>query len=553
VEAVLKVDPTGYLVKHPYINQQLNKLLARWTFKLCTGGGFRMPAFALADDGILALHNGQVIAASDWLPLDCAVSSLTSEFGLVVRYPIRMFEDLLPYRRIPVAEMVGEIARAIQQETGVRLHPCEVIEHFESQILLKGALTLHSKTAARNGGDFDFDMVCVVEGDKLPSFVNDRFSLQEQAAVQKEKLKKQRSPWWNLVQVASKAKGNDIGSITDLQTSCIAAGQPELAYELVRELQNALDSLKHGTQVDRERIAEIRKQIKTAPWLKFKREDQVSRMPVSIEVEPTDKVGYLYNAVRGEVEDFFRTILPIGDFHGVISGATFTQEMFDECREINRLYAAEVSRIMTRKSEAERRHGEVEAEFESKRGSTDRNVRDAARRRRNASQLALQSEKDRMNDELKALMMLVRKWADDKKENRRGWCQALHTVVCGGRSKGSLLWNTFPQEAIDMIAEETGSQPVQVIAPDLVEGEIEFDHEGRVFLVEHTAGENGQSETRRTLLLQIKENGDVVRDGRRVSRVHPFPLSNGRGEVRNGRVVFDGIPQRPTIHPNRPA
>jgi hypothetical protein len=125
--------------------------------------------------------------------------------------------------------------------------------------------------------------------------------------------------------------------------------------------------------------------------------------------------------------------------------------------------------------------------------------------------------------------------------------------VCGGRSKGSLLWNTFPQEAIDMIAEETGSQPVQVIAPDLVEGEIEFDHEGRVFLVEHTAGENGQSETRRTLLLQIKENGDVVRDGRRVSRVHPFPLSNGRGEVRNGRVVFDGIPQRPTVNPNRPA
>ena len=69
-------------------------------------------------------------------------------------------------------------------------------------------------------------------------------------------------------------------------------------------------------------------------------------MPVSIEAEPTDKVGYLYNAVRKEVEDFFRTTLPISDFHGVISGATFTQEMYDECREINRLYAAEVSRIM---------------------------------------------------------------------------------------------------------------------------------------------------------------------------------------------------------------
>ncbi|HET9216412.1 MAG TPA: hypothetical protein VFR18_05510, partial [Terriglobia bacterium] len=133
VEAVLKVDPTGYLVKHPYINQQLNKLLARWTFKLCTGGGFRMPAFALADDGILALHEGQVIAASDWLPLDCAVTSLSCDRGLVVRYPIRMFEDLLPYRRMPIGEMVGAIARTVQQQTGIRLHPCQIVDLFEGQ------------------------------------------------------------------------------------------------------------------------------------------------------------------------------------------------------------------------------------------------------------------------------------------------------------------------------------------------------------------------------------------------------------------------------------
>ncbi len=553
VEAVLKVDPTGYLVKHPYINQQLNKLLARWTFKLCTGGGFRMPAFALADDGILALHEGQLIAASDWLPLDSAITSLASDRGLVVRYPIRMFEDLLPYRRIQVGEMVGAIARAIQQENGVRLHPCQIVELFEGQISLKGTLTLHSKTAARNGGDFDFDMVCVVEGDKLPRFVEDRFSLAEQSPIQKEKLKKEKSPWWNLAQVASKAKGNEIGSITDLQTSCIAAGHPELAYELVRELQNALDSLKHGTQVNRERLVEIRKQIKTAPWLKFKREEQVSKMPATIEVEPTDRVGYLYNAVRKEVDDFFRTTLPISDFHGVISGATFTQGMFDECREINRLYAAEVSRIMKRKADADKQYQEAESEYEAQRSSPDRKVRDAARRRRNAAQLALQSEKDRTNEELKALMMLVRKWADEKEENRRGWCQAMHTVVCNGKSKGSLLWNTFPQEAIDMIAEETGSRPVQVAAPDLLDGEIEFDQEGRVFLVEHVTGENGQSETRRTLLLQITENGDVLREGRRVSRVHPFPLANGRGEIRDGHVVFEGIPQRPTVNFHRPA
>src|SRR5262249_60719499 len=47
VEAILKVDPTGHMVKHPYINQQLNKLLARWTFKLSARGGIRLPAIAV--------------------------------------------------------------------------------------------------------------------------------------------------------------------------------------------------------------------------------------------------------------------------------------------------------------------------------------------------------------------------------------------------------------------------------------------------------------------------------------------------------------------------
>ena len=45
---------------------------------------------------------------------------------------------------------------------------------------------------------------------------------------------------------------------------------------------------------------------------------------------------------------------------------------------------------------------EAEAEFEAQRNSTDRKVRDAARRRRNAAQLTSQSEKDRTSDELKA-------------------------------------------------------------------------------------------------------------------------------------------------------
>ena len=64
----LKADGSGQLVKFPFINNQLQRILCRWAYKLCTAGGFRLPAFALADDGYLVLHNGRVYSGSDWMP-----------------------------------------------------------------------------------------------------------------------------------------------------------------------------------------------------------------------------------------------------------------------------------------------------------------------------------------------------------------------------------------------------------------------------------------------------------------------------------------------------
>jgi hypothetical protein len=87
-----------------------------------------------------------------------------------------------------------------------------------------------------------------------------------------------------------------------------------------------------------------------------------------------------------------------------------------------------------------------------------------------------------------------------------------------------------------------------------VDGEIEFDAEGRVFLVERGRNGTGPGPEQRTLLLELAGNGDVFRDGRRVSRVHPFPIRNGRGRVENGQLVFEGIPQRPAVNSStRPA
>ena len=228
----------------------------------------------------------------------------------------------------------------------------EVLDEVaERQLRLETTLTLHSETAKRNGGDYDFDWVCVVEGDKFSRFVRDRFSYTEQAANQKNKLKKKQSPWWNLPQVALQAKGNQIGAITDLKTSCVAAGRHDLAEQLALELQAALDQLKHGTEPNREVIQAIRAQVPKAAWLGLKDKERVRELPVHLEIAPTDAVGELYNFVRKEIQEFLsdETVRPIEDFRGLIAAGRYTREMAAEAAQVNRIYAANIGMIVERK------------------------------------------------------------------------------------------------------------------------------------------------------------------------------------------------------------
>lgn len=545
VEAVLKVDSSGYLIKHPYINNALNRLLAKWAFKLCTAGGFKIPGFALADDGFLGLYQGRVVAASDWMPQDRAIGSVSCTKGLVVRYPIRMFEDLLPFTRVSTEEAAALVTQAIEEQNGCSMELAAAVDLVEKQIKLGGTLTLHSETAAKNGGDFDFDLVAVVEGDRFPRFVENRFAHQEWHEKGKTKRTKKQSPWWNLALVANQAKGNQIGSITDLKTSCYAAGFRGEAYQLVDELQHALDSLKWGTEANQQLIAEIRKKVPLAPWLQLKDKERVSDMPVHLDVLPTDRIGYLYNLARKEVEDFFSAKLPIADFHGLISGENFTREMSQECRLVNRIYAEEIGKLIKEKQALDETLAKALAEYEAQRN--DPTTRNEARTRRNAARSAVHAYKERSREEFQALRSIVRAWGDGKQQNRRGWCQCLHAVICAGKGNGSLLFHAFPQEIIDKIAEETGSNPVQVSVPDLVDGEIEFDDEGRVFLVEQFPNSDGSTHERKIFLLQISKKGDVLVDGKVVQRVQPFPMRHGSGEIRDGKLVFNDIRQRTTV------
>ncbi len=556
IEAVLKADPTGYFVRHPHVNKHLQRRLARWAYKASTAGGFTIPAFALADDGVLFLHEGKVWSASDWIPQEHAIAPLACERFLLVRYPIRTREDLLPTRSLHTSGAVEGLTAYLQSQ-GCPLNRREALDRIvAAQLTLDGVLVLHSQTAKKNGGDYDFDLVSCVEENRFPRFVGDRFAHRVEGANQKNKLAKKQSPWWNLPQVAMKAKGSSIGRITDLITSCLAAGREDLAEGLALELQAALDSLKHGVEPDEERLREIRKQVNQAPWLKCKRAQHVRDLPLAVEAGQTDRIGALYNIVRKELDEFFTDVLPLEAFRGVIAAdCVVTREMHEEANQVYRIYWKTLVRM-----------SEIRAGYVETAAAADKAVEEAPKDAPNRKQLfaerakaqaALHFYEDRQHKELKALIGFVRKWAERKTDNRLGWLQALYEIVCRGKGQGSIVFYAFPQEVVDQVVERTGGRPITVAIPEMVDGEIEIDREGRVFLVDQVAGPGGESTERHVFLMQVTDDGRILMDYRadgtpvERERIHPFAVEPGRSEVRNGKIVFPQTQQHPYVPPAR--
>ncbi|HEY1575800.1 MAG TPA: hypothetical protein VGF82_01835 [Terracidiphilus sp.] len=506
VEGLLLADASGEIVRHPYVNNQLNKLLARWAFKVTTGGGFRLPAFALMDDGYLFLKDGEVFCGSDWISEHTAIVQVASKHGLCVRYPIRMIDDLLPFRTLSDEEIIADLDRNLcQQECA--LIETELRDLVARQLRLEGTYILHSGTAKKNGGDFDFDWICVVEEDRFPRFFGHRFGRGLGQQQGKTKANKAKDPWFNLEHVAMKARGNHIGSITDLMTSCRASGKEDLAQQLARELQNALDSLKWQVQPDLKLVSEIRQQVRQAPWLLCKNERRVSDLPLHLDVEESDRIGKLYNHVRKEIEDLLTNKASIEAFKSLVVGENVTREMMKECRFVNQAYAAMIAKVAARREHLKAQLKKAKAEWDEVRQSPDKELRRQKLFAMNQSYGACHFDEERGKYEMKSVLAFIRIWAQNKIENRMGWLQALNRVVSRGeRSSGSILFLAFPQELIVKLAERTGGKFVRVHVPKLYEGFVRTDSSGRVFLVDPING--GQ---KHTFLFKLKD-GNILLD-----------------------------------------
>jgi len=506
-EAVLLADKSGNSIRFPYVSNQINRKLARWAFRTLTSGGFKLPAFALADDGILVEHEGKILAASDWIPEDTAITSVAAEQSLCIRYPIRMQEDLLPVRHIEDSELVPMLARAL----GRTNLPEPLIAYIlKRQLRMEGTYILHSETAKRNGGDFDFDTICAMPSDEFPKFVAGRIAHGERFHQEKTKHKKAKSPWWNVYLVAMKARGNRIGSITDLKTSCLAAGRPDLAYKLVEQLQNALDSLKHRVEIDESVISDIRKEVSPAPWLRYKRERRVSDLPLHLDVADTDKVGRLYNVLRKELGDILNERMAVEDFRGIFSGHTVTKEMFEECQLVNAIYGDVAAQITEREEQLKLEYGNSQALWEAVRTGDDKDQRRSAILLRNKAQAALWEFEQDAKEQFSGLHLFMHYWAQGKQDNRRAWAQAMNTIVSNGRGSGAVLFQTFPQEVVDVFAEQTGGKNAPVRLPKMVNGYVRFDDQQRAFLVERIENGDGPDGEKWIFLFQYKGKRTLI-------------------------------------------
>ncbi|HUZ95366.1 MAG TPA: hypothetical protein VMU57_10670 [Edaphobacter sp.] len=460
VEATLLADGSGELTRHPYIHRQLDRLLARWAYKLMTGGGLDLPAFALADDGVLYLNSGKVMSAADWMPRDRAITSSTSERSLCVRYPVRMKEDLLPMVHLGLEET----ATLLAHDQNLSIDDARQIT--SAQLTLTGTYTLHSETAKLNGGDFDFDWVCVIESERFPLFVADRFAMNDAHEVRKTKHERVKSPWFNLEFVALKSRGNQIGVITDLMSSCVALARHDLLYDLVAELQKEIDSLKHNVRADHAKLHAIRTEVGSAPWLSLKNARTVSELPMSLEIHNTDRIGNLYNVLRKDIADLLEKPFPVEQFRGLITGGDVSEEMFQEVRMVNTVYAAGHGIIQTAFNQAKKARDRARDQVKVAIESGDQNSIKHSKRELAKANASFRRAEESTRTQSRSLQSIIGYWGQGKRENREGWCAALNAVVSRGKGMGSILFHAFPQEVVNAVAERTGGKKTTVQVKD---------------------------------------------------------------------------------------
>jgi hypothetical protein len=334
-----------------------------------------------------------------------------------------------------------------------------------------------------------------------------------------------------------------------------------LAHLCAIELQKALDQLKWGVEPNQEIIGQIRQEIGTAPWLKLKRIQRVSQLPMQIPAAATDRIGALYNFIRKELDDFFSDVRPIQDFRGAICGGTYDRAMQEEAYQISKLYAINIGLLLEKRAKYDQALAQAQRDLdefpvaEARASKEGTNRRRELVRKRNQAQAALHFFEERSRQEMRNLINIIRKWAERKQDRTLDWLAALWDHCSRGRrpdssrpaTSGSIVFYAFPQQLVDQIVEKTGGRPITVALPQLVDGEMHIDSAGNVYLVDEVPDGAGSIMRRQTLILQIPGDGRMLTDGGRFYQVARFAVQPGTAQIRGGRLELPNTAQRPGV------
>ena len=192
---------------------------------------------------------------------------------------------------------------------------------------------------------------------------------------------------------------------------------------------------------------------------------RVSDLPLRLEVQPTDRIGALYNALRKEIEELFEAPLSISSFRGLLVGNNPTAAMYDEASVLYGAYVAIQTQLAQRRSAAQTQVLAAKALLESAEGDEQKKQ---AERKLNAARAREKEITERTKREAGTLARNLYAWAQSKPEaERTAWAEALHHVSSRGNGKGGVMLYAFPQELVDAVASATGGNRVRVRPPKL--------------------------------------------------------------------------------------
>jgi len=256
-------------------------------------------------------------------------------------------------------------------------------------------------------------------------------------------------------------------------------------------------------------ISEVRKEVASAPWLKYKRERRVSDLPAHLDVADTDKVGRsttccarslafcpMNPALASKIGCRLRT-------SATLLWRNRHQRMFEECQLVNSIYADAASRIVEREEEIKLQLANARALCDASAKCEDKEQRRSAVLARNKAQSALWEHEQEARDQFSSLHLLCTTGAGQAGESQG---------LGAGDEHYRLKWHRLRSGSLPVLSAGdrrclcggNRRQRVRVRLPKTINGYVWFDDQQRAFLVERITNPDGPEGVKRVFLFQYK-------------------------------------------------